>query len=305
MNGLFSYFGLTVTESNLFLYLVIFSYAALMTATIFNSNVRRLVFRGLSLFNNRLSFVLSRLVGISEQDQNSYSKTDIRKLIDEATKSNRLQNISFSQQTESIISDEFKKALGNKLNPIVEKQLLQILSDNVSKRVFDRSFEYLQSSISRLNSASSTVTIRGFINLLIGIAFAGWALYLLKEAADLFSPAQLGTMSTNSVFYLIGMRISLGLIITLISYFFLTLYKKSLDDSKYYQNEITNISAFAAALNLTYSSNIAQNKSIVITKLMEVDRNMLMSSTKENVIDRDLLKTVLEKILEKMPGSDK
>jgi len=163
----------------------------------------------------------------------------------------------------------------------------------------DQAINLLIATQERLRGASSTVTIRGFLNLLIGIGFAIGALYLLKEAVEIFSPERLRSITTVEISYIIGIRLSLALIITLISYFFLSLYRKSLDDVKFYNNEITNISSRAAALSISIKRDDKESIVAVIEKLMDDDRNNLPSAEDEknpNVLSEKLASALIAKL---------
>jgi hypothetical protein len=144
------------------------------------------------------------------------------------------------------------------------------------------------------------VTIRGFVNLLIGIAFAIGALYFLRESATLISPDRIQELTTPEVTYFVGTRVSLSLIITLIAYFFLSLYRKSLDDVKYYQNELTYIGGRLAALMVALVNQNNSGLSSVVALLMDADRNTSVSVAKETSSKIDYEKLVAV-ILNKLP----
>jgi len=73
----------------------------------------------------------------------------------------------------------------------------------------------------------------------------------------------------NSLIYFI-FRITLTILIEIFSYFFLKLYKKNLEDIKYFQNEVTNLESKYLAILYAFEANNGQVKAKVIEKLMEI-----------------------------------
>ena len=73
-------------------------------------------------------------------------------------------------------------------------------------------------------------------------------------------------------------RLSFVIIIQLFAFFFLRLYKSNLDDTKYFQNELTNIMAKTIALKIAYQQD---DKTLIIelTKdLFKVERNFKLAA---------------------------
>lgn len=79
-------------------------------------------------------------------------------------------------------------------------------------------------------------------------------------------------------------RISLTILIEVFSYFFLNLYKKNLEDIKYFQNEVTNLESQYLAVLYAFEHNNGQVKAKVIEKLMDTERNFILKKD-ETTID--------------------
>jgi hypothetical protein len=184
-------------------------------------------------------------------------------------KSTRSQRVIRNQRREINALRAQLSAGGEHISDTSEQRMVDIVGRAISKALAvkgdttieqvaksverDAPVAAMRGAVERLNAASSTVTVRGFVNLLIGIVFALGALYVLRESVGQFTPDQISRLTLPEVAYFVGIRVSLALIITLISYFFLLLYRRSLDDSKYYQNEVTRIELSIAATALAGS----------------------------------------------------
>jgi len=87
-------------------------------------------------------------------------------------------------------------------------------------------------------------------------------------------------------------RLSIVAIVELFSYFFLRLYKSSLADIKYFQNEATNIESALLALRVTLRLQSAPEIKQAVTALLSVDRNTPLAAglTTREIEDAKLFK---------------
>ena len=69
---------------------------------------------------------------------------------------------------------------------------------------------------------------------------------------------------------------SLAVFVQTFAYFFLRLYKTSLDDIKYYQNEITNIESKWLALNAVMEEKDKALLKIIVDSLSKTERNFIL-----------------------------
>ncbi|MEG8988040.1 hypothetical protein VCT25_19210, partial [Acinetobacter baumannii] len=73
------------------------------------------------------------------------------------------------------------------------------------------------------------------------------------------------------------------LLIEVFAYFFLKLYKQSLDDIKYYQNELTNIESKNLAVQIAKQSNNHKLITICIEKLLGTERNFILEKDQSTI----------------------
>ena len=221
-------------------------------------SVRDLARFGSSLLDNIFDYVISivGLGGVGVPYNILESQLALQKL--------RSRTINLSIESESKIIQLFEDALSSGLSDEISSALETIVEKKISNETHIRASEALNQVSARLDQAARTVSTRGFFNLAIGIVFAVTALFILKAAVSLFSPSQLAGLSIAQSLYVMGMRISLALVITLIAYFFLSLYRKSLDDVKYYQNELRMVGLKLASLNIAYDCEGSDARKIVI-----------------------------------------
>jgi hypothetical protein len=130
----------------------------------------------------------------------------------------------------------------------------------------------------RLGSEVEAQARRGNVNLMLGIlmtaiglAILGWSVYYapggkLEDLLAYFAP-----------------RLTLGILIQVFSYFFLRLYKQSLSEIKYFQNEITNIESQQLAILLAQSSSDTALPTRIVEALMKTERNFLMNKDQTTI----------------------
>ena len=78
-------------------------------------------------------------------------------------------------------------------------------------------------------------------------------------------------------------RLTLVILIELFAYFFLSLYKASLAEIKYFQNELTNIESKELALQAALNSGEASMISDIVSKLALTERNHILSKDQTTV----------------------
>lgn len=201
-----------------------------------------------------------------------------------------------SASTEEKIVGLFKEALDKSLPGNWRSAFLEAMKSTDGQGRQESSMAVMERAVQRLQAASSTVTIRGFVNLVIGIGFAFGALYVLRESVAIFSPEQLSRMTMGEAVYLVGVRISLALVITLISYFFLSLYRRSLEDAKYYQNEVTQLETHMAGLNVALSLSAPEIAAAAVQTLMKSGQQPPASGSSDLAGRERLLLALIEKL---------
>ncbi len=113
--------------------------------------------------------------------------------------------------------------------------------------------------LQRLVRSKNAAEKRGLTNLWIGIALAVIGLLILGIRA-----VMIGEMQTDDMFIQFLPGAALGILMELLAFFFLRLYSKSLEESKYYANEITILEArFLGYFMATVHGDEDERKAIV------------------------------------------
>ncbi|WP_397452546.1 hypothetical protein [Pseudomonas sp. NA-150] len=140
---------------------------------------------------------------------------------------------------------------------------------------------------------------RSNFNLILGMLVSGLgltvlALYFFKDtsSADLVravveqaSPSEQNIEIKEAIIFTIAFlpRLSFVLLIELFAYFFLRLYKASLSEIKYFQNEITNIEAKSLALRIALAVDSPTSLNKAIGALVETERNHILEKGQSTV----------------------
>jgi hypothetical protein len=134
----------------------------------------------------------------------------------------------------------------------------------------------------------------GVITTVIGITLLGFSVF-----AETSAPKDLLTLASHFV-----PRLALVLLIELFAFFFLSLYRSSLSEIKYFQNELTNIESKQLALRAAIDSKDSALLGEVVGKLASTERNHILSKDQTTIelekvrIDRDSQSTLVRSIAE-------
>jgi hypothetical protein len=132
----------------------------------------------------------------------------------------------------------------------------------------------------RLNREIGELGRRGNINLLIGIitTVVGVGILVYVVYSTLGDNEDFGWKSGVHTI----LRISIALFIQTFAYFFLRLYKTSLEDIKYYQNEITNIESRWLALKA--ATDKPEFLKSAIDALLKTERNFVLKKGESTLL---------------------
>lgn len=138
----------------------------------------------------------------------------------------------------------------------------------------------IRRSLARLEAEISEVRRRGGINLamgmsitLLGLGILGYAVYAAPTVQA--SPAEL-------MMYFLP-RLSLALVTEMLAYFFLRLYKLSMNETKYFQNELTGAEARALAILMASKQDAPDLLASVAKSLAVIDRNHVLEKGQTTV----------------------
>jgi hypothetical protein len=144
-------------------------------------------------------------------------------------------------------------------------------------------------TLSRLNNEVSALSRRGNLNLVLGIITTVAGLVILGYYVFQDKPTGDSPWIFTSHFI---PRLTLVVFIETFAYFFLRLYKASLSEIKYFQNEMTNVECKFISLETAIASGDETMCGTVIEKLSGTERNFVLNKGQTTL---DLEKSKLEK----------
>lgn len=154
------------------------------------------------------------------------------------------------------------------------------IQELVSTSVKRASVEQLFTTIAdRLGREVQDQAKRGNLNLILGILTTLLGLSVLAYSV-FYAPA---AQAVNEILAYFAPRLSLVILIEVFAYFFLKLYKQSLSEIKYFQNEITNIESRHLAIQFAARDPDASLQLKIVEELMKTERNFLMSKDQTTV----------------------
>lgn len=231
---------------------------SITTATIFLSLIVYLDVDGSkeNLFQSKLELSNAKVI-----IENSKLLSDYKEL-EESIKIEFLND--FYENVKKEVTEEYIKEIENKIKANDQTQFID---------------KKIENSLERLKNVNENLTKRGNLNLIIGMFLSILGLIFLGYSIIDFNH----NVSIHELLIFIIPRISLVLLIELFAYFFLNLYKKSLDDLKYYQNEITNLEAKYLSLQMAKSINNYKLISSTLEQLMKTERNFILEKDQSTI----------------------
>ncbi|EIV8646511.1 hypothetical protein M2G36_20885 [Vibrio vulnificus] len=212
---------------------------------------------------------------------------DLKKKIDQII--NQLQN---GEGGEKLFSKEDKQEIQARIQAKIESEQLQeyknhlvgIIEQELSSRSLDSIFEQTSS---RIESEIQNQAKRGNVNLLLGITTTLTGVGILGYSV--FNAPQAETAISLASHFI--PRISLVLLIEVFAYFFLKLYKQSLIEIKYFQNELTNIESKYLGVRLANGDD-SSHLSDAINQLLSTERNFILEKGQTTVdLEKDKIDT--------------
>jgi hypothetical protein len=238
--------------------------------------------------------VLTRYLNMGATSRNLRDKSDIKDELSQAH--TELKNILETARNTStnLTSEEHKNLLTDLQNRIKSEASTQILEElRLSYDKFTSRKERISSvemqcirTIERLREELFALGRRGNLNLVIGIITTIAGLFLLGSfvIGNSLLPINQTNPATLDIFLIEFIpRISLVLLIEVFAYFFLSLYKSSLSEIKYFQNEVTSIEFKFMALRLAAQSDATEHTTSVIDNLSKIERNFILNKDQTTV----------------------
>ena len=191
--------------------------------------------------------------------------------------------IDFTEQEKTSVLKSIQAKLESDALEGYAKGIRKLVLAQVRQEAID---ERLQSSRTRLSQEVQDLAKRGNVNLVLGMFTTLAGLGLLGYAV--FNPP-IGVSMIELAFYF-APRVSLVLLIEIFAYFFLKLYKQSLAEIKYFQNEVTNIESKHVALQVALRADDQALRSKVVEALVATERNFILLKDQTTVdLERERL----------------
>lgn len=232
------------------------------------------------------SFVLSYLdntptsrINLDAVEDRHQLRSDINEQVSDAIailKDKKQSSIEFSESDKAeVLARVQAKLESDALHAYVEG-IREIVSSRVKEDALEKLFGNI---IRRLGGEVQDLAKRGNLNLTLGMLTTIVGLFILGYSV-FYSPI---TLSIQELLAYFLPRISLVVLVEIFAYFFLRLYKQSLSEIKYFQNEITNIESRQLALHITMRDDDASLRSKVVEELSKTERNFLIGKDQTTV----------------------
>lgn len=138
----------------------------------------------------------------------------------------------------------------------------------------------IRRSLARLEAEIFEVRRRGGINLAMGMSITLLGLGILGYAVYAAPPVH--TSAAEIATYFLP-RLSLALVTEMLAYFFLRLYKLSMTETKYFQNELTGAEARAVSILMACRQDAPALLASVAKSLAGLDRNHVLEKGQTTV----------------------
>ncbi|VWC91520.1 hypothetical protein BLA18110_03410 [Burkholderia lata] len=174
------------------------------------------------------------------------------------------------------IKDEIHKSA-------VDSTLNTLAAENIEAKKKIRFLEKVQSehfdTMTRLQTAIRNLQTRANLNLVFGIILTGVGVAILWQTLSVPLHGDSAWDFARAYFP----RLSLVLIVELFSYFFLNLYKGNINETRYYHNELTNISSRRISLMCALESGNQDAITSVIAEFSKTERNNVLKKGQTTV----------------------
>lgn len=131
----------------------------------------------------------------------------------------------------------------------------------------------------RLGAEIASLVRRGSVNLVFGILISISGVVILWVVVDGL-PSESGVPEITGYFL---PRLSIVVLVQMFAYFFLKLYRQSLSEIKYFQNELTNIESKYLSVQLSLQHNDSRVQANVVSVLASTERNFVLSKGETTV----------------------
>ncbi|MBB4513890.1 hypothetical protein [Paraburkholderia fungorum] len=168
-----------------------------------------------------------------------------------------------------------------------------ITTDEIASSEFNKIRSRLAKEIEDLGWRSTFNLTLGMAVSVVGLGLLAWSFFtdsassshvatLVANAATSETPnKEMNEAISFAVAFL--PRLSFAILIEVLAYFFLRMYKSTLSEIKYFQNEITNIESKVLALRVAMSSDLTAGQAKAIGALVDTERNHILEKGQSTV----------------------
>lgn len=228
----------------------------------------------------------------SARDENKDTEEISNAIIENIVSSHMKKMIEdFQTDTAVSISENDKENLLKDLKIQIEAKLSEEHYKDIKRKIKN---EWLESEIdfsirtttARLKEEINTLKLRSNLNLVIGmiLCFSGIiALYVfLQKNVEMYVLAY-KDHNINEIILTLLPNAFFVLLIEIFSYFFLNLYKKSIEEIKFYQNELTNLESKFLALKTAKITNNHKLQCIILEEIVKTERNFILEQGQSTI----------------------
>ncbi|MCO8044620.1 hypothetical protein NI467_04530 [Acinetobacter bohemicus] len=186
------------------------------------------------------------------------------------------QNLASTLQ----ITENEKREILKNLKTQFDENLTTDLIVSIENKVKIKKLEDItEKSFDRIKDEISSLNRRGTVNLFIGITLSLLGvLYLILTMSNTIYFTDIEKL----IPYLVP-RALMVIFIEFFSFFFLNLYRKSLEEIKYFQNELTNLEAKYLGLTLAKESGNFKLLSNALDHLLKTERNFILKKDETTI----------------------
>ncbi|MBW5416391.1 coiled-coil domain-containing protein 30 [Pseudomonas sp. MAG002Y] len=226
-------------------------------------------------------------------------QSELKYLRQRADQDSRINELITENEKDELVS-RIKESIERESSKEIYQETLSKIQDKLANHNRLKEVESVfMATLERLRDETSALGRRGNLNLglgilttIIGLGILGYFVIEIDAIPE---------DKTAFVAYFIP-RLSLVLLIEVFAYFFLKLYKASLQEIKYFQNEMTNSEAKLVALKCSIMTSDAPATSEVIRALACTERNGVLekgqttADIEKNRIEQQNISVIADKV---------
>lgn len=169
------------------------------------------------------------------------------------------------------VQETLKEELATEFESRYSEAVIEQVHLKSIRTMFDSTRERLLEEITSLGRRGNLNLVLGSMTSLVGLFALGYVVFMNSDAAS-------SAFMINHI-----PRITLILFIQLFGFFFLKLYRSSLESIKYFQNELTNVELRFIAINASIMSGNEKSLASIVSTFSKTERNFLLQKGQTTV----------------------